>query len=93
MLGLLIISAAPASAAVADPVVRSNSAASDPQATAIESTEMATADAPLRYHASTCTGSALSTCGSGSHTAPICCQPGVRLSRMRRATTICARAS
>ncbi len=51
------------------------------------------ADAPLRYHASTCTGSMLSTCGSGSHTAPICCQPGIRLSRIRRATTRCARAS
>jgi hypothetical protein len=25
----------------------------------------------------------LSTCGSGSQTAPICCHPGVRLSRMR----------
>ena len=29
---------------------------------------------------------ALSRCGSGSQTAPICCQPGVMLSMMRRAT-------
>ena len=51
------------------------------------------ADAPVRYIQSICTGSALSTCGSGSHTAPICSQLGVRLSKMRRATTRCALAS
>ncbi len=51
------------------------------------------ADAPVRYQASTCEGSALSRCGRGSQTAPIWRQPGVRLSKMRRATTRCPLAS
>ena len=32
--------------------------------------EIAIPEAPVRYHASTCTGSRLSRWGSGSHTAP-----------------------
>ncbi len=65
------------------------------QATVIanETIEIAIADAPVRYIQSIWTGSALSRCGSGSHTAPICSQPGVRLSKIRRATTRCALAS
>ena len=39
------------------------------------------------------TGSAFSKWGSGSHTAPICCHPGVTLSTMRRATIRWPRAS
>ena len=38
-------------------------------------------------------GACSSRCGSGSQTAPTCCQPGVRLSMIRRATTRWARAS
>ena len=55
--------------------------------------EMAIADAPVRYIQSIWTGSALRTWGSGSQTAPICSQLGVRLSKIRRATTRCALAS
>ena len=41
-----------------------------------ETIEIAIADAPVRYIQSICTGSMLSRCGSGSHTAPICSQLG-----------------
>ena len=64
-----------------------------PTATANAAIEIATADAPDWYQASTCTGRRLSRWGSGSQTAPICCQPGVMLSMMRRATIRCPRAS
>jgi hypothetical protein len=63
------------------------------EASAVLNTEIAIADAPLRYIESNWTGSMLRRCGSGSQTAPTCCHPGVRLSMMRRATTRCARAS
>ena len=73
---------------------RRRSAPAPTSATAMLATDKRDgADAPERYQPSTCTGSMFRTCGSGSQTAPICCQPGVRLSRMRRATTRCARAS
>ena len=53
-------------------------------ASANDAIEIATADAPVRYSQSICTGSRFNRCGSGSQTAPICCQPGVMLSRTRR---------
>jgi hypothetical protein len=86
-------SAGPAIAPLIDPVPRRMIAAIAHDVTAVLTIEMAIADAPLRYSESICTGSMLSRCGSGSHTAPTCCQPGVRLSMMRRATTRWARAS
>ncbi len=62
-------------------------------ATPVLATEITTADAPVRYRTSSCAGSMFKRCGKGSQTAPTCCHPGVRLSRIRRATTRCARAS
>ena len=91
--GLIISSAAVTAAAVIDPVCRRITAARAPAPIAIEAIEIAIADAPLRYQASICTGSMFRTWGSGSQTAPICCHPGIRLSKMRRATTTWARAS
>ena len=85
--GLKAKTAAPLRAARGDPVSAAIIHAMAAVAIANDTTEIATADAPLRYSASTCTGSRLSRCGKGSHTAPICCQPGVRLSITRRATT------
>ena len=57
-----------------------------PTASAKQLTDIATPRA-VRYHASTWTGPAFSRWGSGSHTAPICHQPGRSESAMRRATT------
>jgi hypothetical protein len=55
--------------------------------------DIATADRPVRYNQSICTGSMFSRWGSGSQTAPICHQPGRSESKMRRATTRCPFAS
>jgi hypothetical protein len=54
-------SVAPATAALIDPVLRSSSEASAAAPADMLSTEIAVPEAPLRYHASTCTGIALST--------------------------------
>ena len=59
-----------------------------PTASAKQVTEIATPEKPVRYHASTWTGPAFSRWGRGSHTAPICHQPGRSESAMRRATTV-----
>jgi hypothetical protein len=92
-LGFKTRRAAAAIAPLVDRVDRRIADASAHAVTAVLRTERTTADAPVRYKASIWTGSRFNRCGSGSQTAPICCQPGVRLSMTRRATTRCARAS
>ncbi len=91
--GLSISSAAQTRPPAIDPVARWISVAMAQAASAIDAIEMAMAEKPVRYSQSIWIGRAFRRCGSGSQTAPTCCQPGMRLSKMRRATTRCARAS
>src|SRR5688500_1191321 len=91
--GLSAKSVAARIAPVREPEIFLTIAAMHATVIANDATEIAIANAPVRYIQSICIGSAFSTCGSGSHTAPICSQLGVRLSKMRRATTRWALAS
>ena len=82
-----------AHAAAREPVVLITSDHRDRAPTAKAHQEIATAETPVRYMTSHCTGSSFKRCGNGSQTAPICIQPGESESTIRRATTRCAFAS
>ncbi len=83
----------PAIAAAMDPVILPISQNNVVAASTNSATDIATADRPVRYSQSCCTGSMFSRCGSGSHTAPTCHHPGRSESMIRRATTRWAFAS
>ena len=74
--GLNAKSVAARIAPVREPVTARTMAEMHATVIANEAIEIAIADAPVRYSQSICTGSALSRCGNGSHTAPICSQLG-----------------
>src|SRR5688572_4244466 len=74
--GLSISSDAATPPPIHDPVARAISRAIAHDASAIDATAIAIAEKPVRYSQSDWTGIALSRWGSGSHTAPTCCQPG-----------------
>ena len=82
-LGFSIISAAPVTAAVTEPVTRSSRRGERSGGQRHRRDRDRDARCAGAIPGVQLTGSMLSTCGSGSQTAPICCQPGVRLSRMR----------
>ncbi len=93
MLGLSANKAAAATAAGAEPKIRRAAASRNKPASTKQKADGMEPASPLRQNASTRTKGSISTCGRGSHTAPIWSYPGVVESKIRRAIFRCASAS